>query len=396
MINEKMKLSERSDILPTLEIKVLPLGGSNNTFKVVNIPIQLLKYNINNGRISSETFLCSIENLTEDKISDLIKNSNMESFKKTKENIKEYGQLETGVVSNDGKVIDGNRRFTCLRDLHLEFPNDDRFKCFKAVILDSEKSKDDKLIKSLELKIQHRKDKEVDYDPINKILDAYNWIEIKKEFSAKEYADSYGMKEKDILNWLYQAEIINEFLEWIGHKGEWLVAKDKKWQGPINEISNYLSKQTDNILKNKHKKILYAGLVSKKSGDITRDIRDLAKIINTNDINEVHNSADKIWEKIYNVKSNIENLDKHNITYIQSELSDDFAIFSDHVDSLKNRNINTTIKTKPIKILGKIYNDFNDIDTDIVSRLPINEKNEINKLISEIGIVMNKIKESTE
>ena len=45
------------------------------------------------------------------------------------------GQREAGVVLPDGRVIDGNRRFTCLRKLHREYPNDEKFSYFLAAII---------------------------------------------------------------------------------------------------------------------------------------------------------------------------------------------------------------------------------------------------------------------
>ena len=57
-----------------------------------------------------------------------------EKFIGTKNNIEQFSQLEPGVVLTDGRVIDGNRRFTCLRVLHRETGKQE-YNYFEAVIL---------------------------------------------------------------------------------------------------------------------------------------------------------------------------------------------------------------------------------------------------------------------
>ena len=82
-----------------------------------------LKYNQSNGRIflgyselQSEKDIknMSISELN-DEIEKLIWNSNEEKNIETKENIRLHGQLKPGIVMDDGRIVDGNRRFTLLR-----------------------------------------------------------------------------------------------------------------------------------------------------------------------------------------------------------------------------------------------------------------------------------------
>src|SRR5659263_247062 len=53
-------------------------------------------------------------------IHEFITESNRDAIKKTQTNIKLVGQQESGVVLSDGRIIDGNRRFTCLRNIQKE------------------------------------------------------------------------------------------------------------------------------------------------------------------------------------------------------------------------------------------------------------------------------------
>ena len=66
-------------------------------------------------------------------IEKFIVESNPEAIKKTHTNIELVDQREPGVILADGRIIDGNRRFTCLRRLANK---NDRFMYFETVILD--------------------------------------------------------------------------------------------------------------------------------------------------------------------------------------------------------------------------------------------------------------------
>ena len=52
-----------------------------------------------------------------DMIQGFITKSNPDKLKQTEKNIELIGQQKYGVVLTDGRIIDGNRRFSCLRNL---------------------------------------------------------------------------------------------------------------------------------------------------------------------------------------------------------------------------------------------------------------------------------------
>ena len=169
---------------------------------VFRIPLNLLKYNIQNGRIA--TFCVQnmnlVTNLNEIEIKNAIKNdiisSNKISHEKTKNSIKLYGQEEPGIILLDGTVIDGNRRFTCLLELNEENPNDENFKYFNAFILKGDV--DAKTIKELELNVQLGKDEKVDYNLMDRYMDVYNVVKLQRKMTAEEYAKSSNKTKKEI------------------------------------------------------------------------------------------------------------------------------------------------------------------------------------------------------
>ena len=122
--------------------KKLTIDGTTKAYPVYKIRLDQLYYNNQNDRIATWISRYNAEKGTieEDSpdynniIHEMIKESNEDAFKKTKNNIRDFEQRESGVVLKDGRIIDGNRRFTCLRELSRE---DAKFNWFDAVILNN-------------------------------------------------------------------------------------------------------------------------------------------------------------------------------------------------------------------------------------------------------------------
>lgn len=110
-----------------LPIKVQELNSS--LLDVYQIPLEYLFYNNENGRIASEMEKERInlepvsDNISvkyNDEIAKLIRKDNPSRLNKTKKDIEKSGQKISGYVLDDGRIIDGNRRFTALRELQRE------------------------------------------------------------------------------------------------------------------------------------------------------------------------------------------------------------------------------------------------------------------------------------
>lgn len=111
--------------------------------------------------------------------------------------IEKKGQADPGYVLSDGRLIDGNRRFTARRMLDQD-PLVTEQQYFEAVILDdlSVNNQDDKKkIKSLELQIQFGKVDKVNYNPIDRAVDAYKTIVDNNIMTVIEYAEYAGIKK---------------------------------------------------------------------------------------------------------------------------------------------------------------------------------------------------------
>ena len=204
---------------------------------------------------------------------------NPERIKKTQINIKIVGQREPGVVLKDGRIIDGNRRFTCLRNLSKE----DGEVYFEAVILPLDVENDAKAIKMLELNLQHGEDTKVDYNPIDKLVGVYNDLVINKLLTVKEYAESVNKSEKEIEKEKDMSLLMVDFLKYINGDKKFYLARNLDMAGPLLELYSMTGRVKFNQL-DLLKKSVFANLLFEPVGDMTGYIRKIKKLIGTLEI----------------------------------------------------------------------------------------------------------------
>lgn len=120
-------LVDKTGAKPKLPTTITDLN--QETLEVYRIPLKFLYYNDRNGRIASVISRVNddikvayeFEDSNYNKsIENMIYEANTSALKNTKKSIKDKGQQVFGYVLDDGRVIDGNRRFTALRQLEQE------------------------------------------------------------------------------------------------------------------------------------------------------------------------------------------------------------------------------------------------------------------------------------
>ena len=162
---------EQRVVEKTTMTRKLTVDGLTKAYPVYKIRLDWLFYNDQNDRIATwisqykaqhggQAPDISRREEYNNIIEQFIVESNPDAIRKTQSNIEMVDQREAGVVLADGRIIDGNRRFTCLRRLSAKNP---RFNYFEAVILDRNIESSAKQIKLLELSIQHGEESKVDY-----------------------------------------------------------------------------------------------------------------------------------------------------------------------------------------------------------------------------------------
>ena len=131
---------ENGTVITTAQSRKLTIDGRTQAYTVYKIKLSNLFYNDQNDRIATwiskykadhngEAPDPSNRNSYNDIIEQFIVESNPDAINKTQNNIELVDQREPGVVLNDGRIIDGNRRFTCLRRLSKKNEKFGYFEC---------------------------------------------------------------------------------------------------------------------------------------------------------------------------------------------------------------------------------------------------------------------------
>lgn len=360
--------------------KKITIQGMTKIFDVYRIPIEHLIYNKKNGRIATyvsqfidegNEFPIGDNEAFNKIIEDYIEKSNPDALKKTKANIKIMSQTEPAVVLANGVVLDGNRRFTSLRQLSREGAGAE-FSYLEAVILENG-NYTEKDIKRLELNLQHAVESKVDYNPIDRLVDIYrDLIEEGGTFSPEEYARETQMTLNKVKEEIAIANLMVEYLDFVRQPLKFYIARDQKIDGPIREIYKILkSKNIDLDRIEDIKEFLFLNILS-LGGDISRRIREIRSVIedgklSTELFNELDESQilddandyfedEKTKELVSSTK--VLNLDKGIKTAITQ-------VTENYVESKKLSNA----QNQPVEMLKKAQNIIKEIDKDAVDRM---------------------------
>ena len=201
----------------TDNVNEIRVNGQSQNQRVYEVRIDRLHYNVQNGRIATFISRYQMEHgkLPEDVeardelIEKMIEEDNPARLKTTRLDIKTKGQQDVAIILSNGIVIDGNRRFTCLRMLSREESQPRFLRCY--IFPDTF---DEKAIKGLELEIQLGRDEKVDYDPISRLVDINTWVNGGR-MTSEEYRTYANISKGDMGKFLRQIDVLNDFLDFI-------------------------------------------------------------------------------------------------------------------------------------------------------------------------------------
>ncbi|MGJ9457421.1 ParB/RepB/Spo0J family partition protein [Oceanobacillus sp. CF4.6] len=380
----KKKISETSGT------RKLTIKGKTENYKVYQIPLEFLFYNDQNGRIATyiSKYLDEKGPLNMDDkekynsiVHEFIVESNSKAFNNTKKNIKAFGQRLPGVVLQNGRIIDGNRRFTCLRELHEEEGKD---YYFEAVILDTEKGITPRDIKSLELNLQHGEERPVDYNPIDNLVDVYRDIVETGTFTVKEYAHNTNRRDKEVEKLRDKAILMVEFLEFINAKGKYYIARDLNLDGPLQEVMVILKRNSEDQQEDV-KNALFASLLTSNKGDLTRRIREIGReIINTKNAEDFLDEYEDVIEEVYDT---LQEEDVVDISTINKKISAKEELKKESNQIIEKKieaNRIDAARNKPVDLLERSFQALDTIDTSAVSRMGDNNKEDFKELLEKI------------
>lgn len=325
-----------------------------------------------------------------DIIEKFIEKSNPDALAKTKNNIELIGQQEYGVVLNDGRIIDGNRRYTCLRKIERE---NNQTQYFKAVILPHDIEHNAKQIKMLELALQMGVDRPVDYDPIDRLVGIYNAIVETELLTAKEYAITVSKSEKEINNEVEKAKLMVEYLEFIGAPKQYHLVRKLKLNDPLLELYKILKKFSDTDgRKEDIKNIVFANFCMQPEGDMTRYMRKIKKITENpkyldDFIDEQMNTTEKVVDQIDETpKMNEGTISALRSTGMGNEFSLSTEKWLAKTESDASRN-------QPAQLVEKAYNILDSIDVNIFKKLNEDQLEIVRRKLENVQESINIIRE---
>ena len=225
--------------------------GAPKNMRVYKIPLDFLVYNKYNGRILSRIQSLERQDRKIDEtsaegrreIERLLWNSKINANEYTLENIKKFGQRESGIITKDGIIIDGNRRAMILGKLNRENPGGPH-RYFKAAVLSITLDESPLEIEQLETMYQMGEDKKLSYNPIEKYLKADR---LRSQGMPKdEIAVWMGEPPAEVDKYLKTKEIMDDYLEYFGYDGIYTQLDNredqfltlKKW------LDNFYNKQS--------------------------------------------------------------------------------------------------------------------------------------------------------
>jgi len=387
-------------VFETRMSRKLTIDGNTQTYPVYKVRLDLLFYNDQNDRIAtwisqykSEHGGKSIDLNDREEYNSIIEGfvvkSNPESMRKTQANIELVDQREPGVVLSDGRIIDGNRRFACLRRLAEK---NSRFNYFETVILSQDIQNSAKQIKMLELSIQHGEESKIDYNPIDRLVGVYNDIIITKLISPAEYARSTSESIQDVNRRIEIAELMVEFLDFINAPLQFHVARDMQIYTPIEELSKLLKKcrTTDEI--EDLKIAVFTNLLMKAEGDMRIFVRNLKKIVGSEYQESFIEEQKEIAEKVIET---LPEVGKVTDTTIRDEIRANKEIVQGLDNSLDKTltkvNKNET-RNRPIHLIEKATDFLEEIDLNILVKLNDSEVQRIERQLKRLESMIEEIR----
>src|SRR5690625_2718548 len=111
--------------------------------EIVQVPIDLLRFRKDNGRIASDLLdyehtggpLNESDDRAQAKLREFLRGKDPEKTNVLRKNIIHAGQQEPAIITCDGFLINGNRRKIVMDDLHKHTPQEEKYHFMKIVIL---------------------------------------------------------------------------------------------------------------------------------------------------------------------------------------------------------------------------------------------------------------------
>lgn len=374
-------------------------GGKTVVYPVYRVRLDKLYYNDQNDRIAtwisryeSENGKGALSVLDAENYNRIIENficeSNLDAIQKTQKNIAFVGQREPGVTLADGRIVDGNRRFTCLRRIQRDSSEP---VYFETVIMDMDIQEDKKQIKLLELGIQHGEEKKVDYDLIDYAVGTYRDIVQTKLLTIEEYASSANETKASVKKRIEIAEVINYFLKYIRLSEQYYVAREYQVYSLFQEMMAPLKKLDANE-KKQLKIIVFNNVMMNAMPDQRKFIRDIKALINSGNYKSYFDDQRRLADIISH---------KYSTTTIRSKDDvDRFALENSEIKEKLQMSMERALlksnfqvqKTKPAEKVAESISSMMEVDSRLFDKLDVDEKEKLRSELDELARIVDKFR----
>lgn len=391
-------------VIETDLTKKLVIDNVAKVYPVYKIRSDKLYYNDQNDRIATwvsqyktenNVDEINMENLDEYNaiIHNFVTESNREALRKTQTNMELIGQNVPGVVLQDGRIIDGNRRFTCLRNIEEKTG---QTQYFEAVILDHNIKNNKKQIKMLELMLQHGIDEKIDYNPIDRLVGVYNDVIETGLLTAKEYAMGIGVKESEVVQEIEKAKLMVEFLEFINAPKQFHLARHFNIVDPLKELNTMLKRINDEDKKEDLKYSVFSQFLVSPEGDATRYMRKIKKIASNDRFLEGYlDEQVDLVEKVCDILEEHPEVKENEIAKIRSD-EDLKRNFYQSTEKYLNKVNSDATRNQPIKLVEKAFDNLELIDLNILNKLSVLQVEEFSNNVKDLKEKINNLEKALE
>lgn len=386
----------------TVITRKLTVDGLTMAYPVYKIRLDWLFYNDQNDRIA--TWISKYKVQHEGRAPDIsrreeynnvieqfIEESNPDALRKTQSNIEMVDQREAGVVLADGRIIDGNRRFTCLRRLSAKNP---RFNYFEAVILDRNIESSAKQIKMLELSIQHGEESKVDYNPIDRLVGIYTDIIETNLLTPAEYAVSTNESESDVNRRVEIAKLMIEFLEFINAPKQFYIARDLQIYYPLEELLKLTKKCRTKDEIEDLKISVFNNILMQTAGDMTRFIRNIKSIVGTDYQDEFLEEQKELAAEVIDHMPTTGQVNTQIIREVVRSNDESREALERSMEKTLTKVKKTETRNRPIQLAEKATTFLESIDANILLKMNDSELQRLDRQLDKLEQVIAGLREN--
>ena len=368
---------EQKAVIKTAMTRKLTVDGLTKAYPVYKVKLDWLFYNDQNDRIATwiSQYKAQHEGKTPDTadreaynniIEEFIVASNPDAIRKTQMNIELVEQREPGVVLADGRIIDGNRRFTCLRRLAQK---NERYGYFETVILDRSIENNAKQIKMLELSIQHGEESKVDYNAIDRLVGIYDDVVETGLLTEEEYSRSTNEPLSDVRRRIEVAKLMVEFLEFINAPKQFYIARDLQLAFPLEELSKLLRKCHDDEEAEDLKIAAFNNILMQPSTDMTRFVRSIKSIIGSDYQEEFLEEQRELAAQVIDTLPPVGKMDTTTIREVIRANDEVVLSLERSMDKCLTKVKKNETRNRPVQLAEKATTFLESIDQHILLKL---------------------------